>query len=235
MVKNFHAWEYFWTFNEGRGPDLGSLWYVLSMMGVKISNVSVLEVIFLAICGAGIIWLVLVAPRRPRVGQVAFLVLVAFLAFNKVFSPQYMLWLLPILVLARPKIKDLLIFTIAEVQYFCAVFGFLEGILDGDARPWYWASTLLRIGVELWLASRVVADIMRPWQDTVRGPFVDDPIGGVLDHAPDAAWLLRPAAMPDAQTARRSADSEGASDSKASANRGMPDSVAVQLTERPDL
>jgi len=47
---------------------------------------------------------------------------------------------------------------------------------------------ILRIFIQLWFALRVVDDIMRPWEDPVRLPMVDDPIGGVLDHAPDARW-----------------------------------------------
>ena len=47
--------------------------------------------------------LALVADRRPRLPQLAFLVVAAFLLTNKVYSPQYVLWLLPLAVLARPR------------------------------------------------------------------------------------------------------------------------------------
>ena len=43
------------------------------------------------------------APRRPRLAQLAFLVVAAFLIFSKVWSQQYVLWLLPLVVLARPR------------------------------------------------------------------------------------------------------------------------------------
>ena len=51
------------------------------------------------------------------------------------------------------------------------------------------AITVLRCYVQLWFALRVVDDVMRPWEDPVRLPMVDEPIGGVLNHAPDAGWL----------------------------------------------
>ena len=38
----------------------------------------------------------MLAPRRPRFGAMAFLVIAAFLLTNKVYSPQYVLWLLPL-------------------------------------------------------------------------------------------------------------------------------------------
>ena len=193
MLGSWSGWSYFFTFNADRGADLGSLWYVFSLMGLQIPNVSVVGFVCMALCGLGISWLVLNAPRRPRVGQIALLVLVTFLVFNKVYSPQYMLWLLPFVVLARPVRRDVLIFTASEAVYFFAIWGFLEGILGigTGADSLYWLAVFLRVGVQVWIAVRVVDDVLHPWDDPVRQPFVDDPIGGVLDHAPDAAWMLR--------------------------------------------
>ena len=44
----------------------------------------------------------------------------AFLLVNKVYSPQYVLWLLPLAVLARPRWRDLLIWQAGEIFYFVA-------------------------------------------------------------------------------------------------------------------
>ena len=187
------GWAFFWQFNAERTADLGSLWYILELMGLKIGNVSLIEILCLALSGGLVIGLTLSAPKRPRLGQVLWLVLAAFLIFNKVYSPQYVLWLLPVLVLARPVIFDAVVFFIAEACYFFAIWGFLGGTLGigtGDDRL-YWFSVFFRIAVQIWICARVIRDIWRPWLDPVRGPFIDDPIGGVLDHAVDAGWLLR--------------------------------------------
>ena len=193
LEGNFRGWSYFWTYNAGRGPDLGSIWYVLTLMGFHITNVSVAEAICLVLGAGFIVGLTLSAPARPRVGQVALLAMVAFLVFNKVYSPQYVLWLLPLVVLARPVLFDLVVFTVSEALYYFAVWGFLNGTLGIGTGPdkLYWLSTGLRVGVQVWLASRVVFDMWHPWLDPVRGPFIDDPNGGVLDHQPDADWLLQ--------------------------------------------
>lgn len=195
MIWSWSGWSYFYTFNADRGADLGSLWYVFSLMGLAVPNVSAVGFLAMAAGGIGISWLVLNAPRRPRVGQIALLVLVTFLVFNKVYSPQYMLWLLPFVVLARPVLRDVAIFTASEAVYFFAIWGFLEGVLGigTGADALYWLSVFLRVGVQVWIALRVVNDVLHPWDDPVRQPFVDDPIGGVLNHAPDAAWMLRSA------------------------------------------
>jgi len=193
MLTTPKAWAFFWTYNTGRGGDFGSFWYVLTLMGIPLSSnvATVLMVILIALAGGAIVGLVLSAPRRPRVAQVALLVMVAFLVLNKVYSPQYVLWLLPFVVLARPVFFDIIVFTVSESLYYFAIWGFLGGALAQGTGPdrLYWLAVLLRIGVQLWIAYRVIDDIRHPWYDPVRGPFIDDPIGGILNHAPDAAWL----------------------------------------------
>ena len=95
-----------------------------------------------------------------------------FLVVNKVYSPQYVLWLLPFLVLARPRWRDWLIFGAAEALYFIAIWAHLDGTLSSGSggQGLYMASVLLRIGVQLWFAGLVVRDIFRPDFDPVRNP-----------------------------------------------------------------
>src|SRR5206468_9663613 len=76
-----------------------------------------------ALCCAGIGLLIMLAPKPPRVAQVAFLVVAGFLIFSKVWSQQYVLWLLPLAVLARPRWGAFLVWQVAEVAYFCAFYG----------------------------------------------------------------------------------------------------------------
>lgn len=187
------GWLYFWTFNVDRGADLGSIWYVLSLAGHGVEDVSRWNTVLLVAGTAAICALLLLAPRRPRVAQGAFLVVVWFLVLNKVYSPQYVLWLLPLLVLARPKWRDWALFTVAETLYFMAIWGHLAGTLvpgSGGPDRLYWASVLLRIGVQLWLAAVVVRDILVPQHDPLRVGGADDAHGGVLDERPDAPWLV---------------------------------------------
>ena len=57
----------------------------------------------------GVLVLGLRAPETPRLAQLGFLIVVGFLLVNKVYSPQYVLWLLPLAALARPRWRDQLI------------------------------------------------------------------------------------------------------------------------------
>ncbi len=199
------GWTYFWTFNSDRGADLGSVWYVIKLGGVDLSTstVSALSIgLFAAMC-AGIASLCLLAPQRPRLGQVSFLVVAAFLMVNKVYSPQYALWLFPLLLLALPVVRSVVVYTVAELAYFAAIWGHLAGSLhpgSGGPDRVYWLAVLVRIGVTLWLCLVVSIQILSPTEDPLRGvstsgePVPDDEIGGVLDGAPDTAFFARLAA-----------------------------------------
>ncbi|MHD0062722.1 hypothetical protein ACQX3D_11775, partial [Corynebacterium diphtheriae] len=57
--------------------------------------------LFVVAC-VGIALFGLCVRRRPRVAELAFLIVAAFLLVNKVWSPQYSLWLVPLAVLALP-------------------------------------------------------------------------------------------------------------------------------------
>lgn len=184
------GWLYFWTFNVDRGADLGSLWYALELAGFHLPGLSIVIAALMVAGSLGIIALMLRAPYRPRFAQGIFLIVVLFLVFNKVYSPQYVLWLLPLLVLARPKWLDWVVFTVFETIYFVAVWAYLDGILaTGLGVRLYWLAIFFRVGMQLWLASRVMSDILNPYRDPVRMAGVDDPDGGIFDMAADIDWL----------------------------------------------
>ena len=191
MLAAPDAWATFYRFSSERGIGFGSPWYALERHGIGVPadllNVAG-SMAFLLLC-LGIAALVWWAPRRPRVPQVAFLVVAAFLLTNKVYSPQYVVWLVPLFVLARPRWRDFLIWQSAEVLYFLAVWWHIEGLQNPDLRipdwPHSWA-TVLRMAAQLFICALIVRDVLDPTHDPVRADGVDDPAGGVLDGAPDA-------------------------------------------------
>ena len=186
------AWRSFWLFNSERGGDLGSIWYVLSLTGRPVPHLNWVSAGLFTLCCVAILILILSAPRRPRFGAMAFLVIAAFVMTNKVYSPQYVLWLLPLMILARPKWRDWLIFTAGELIYFVAIWWHLGGFLaPGDSSPdrIYWLAVIIRLCTQSWVVIMVVRDALRPEQDPVRRSGVDDPTGGVLDQARDARWF----------------------------------------------
>lgn len=188
------GWLNFWGFNVDRGADLGSIWYVLQLAGWPVEGVSLWIAALMVVGTLAIGVLLLLAPQRPRLAQGVFLVVTLFLLVNKVYSPQYVLWLLPLLVLARPRWLDWTLFSVAELAYFMAVWGHIGGMTAtgvGGQDGIYMAAVLLRIGVQLWLCVQVIRDAWNPARDVVRAGGLDDPDGGLLDGRPDAPWLTR--------------------------------------------
>jgi uncharacterized membrane protein len=189
MLYGFEQWKVFWSFNDDRGADLGSLWLVWQQTGHAIDAGAInlaSWIWFGAVCVA-VLALGLLAPRPPRIPQLAFLIVAGFLLVNKVYSPQYVLWLLPLAVLARPRWRDLLVWQAGEVLYFVAVWFYLgeftASASSGQGDHAYWWAIAVRVAAEVWLAVMVVRDVLSPWRDPVRADgLTDDPMepGGEL-------------------------------------------------------
>jgi uncharacterized membrane protein len=206
-----HGWATFYVFNSQRGADWGSIWFFFQHMqwpGVDTYSLPALNLMslgaFVVACAA-IAVLALAAPQRPRLMQLIFLTTAAFLLTNKVWSPQYVVWLVPLVVLARPKIVGYLIWQVAEVGYFYAIWAFLitetpgAGTHGAIGSGLYFTSVLARFFAVLLLCGLVVRECLHPERDVVRSAGLDDPAGGVLAGAPDRVALragLRRTSLP---------------------------------------
>ena len=182
MVYGFDQWKVFWTFNGHRGADLGSIWLVWQQSGHTVTSglVNVVSAVFFTAVCVGVLVLGLRARRTPRIAQLAYLVVAGFLLVNKVYSPQYVLWLLPLVVLARPRWRDVLVWTAGEVLYFGAVWlnlgGWTASAASGAPDRFYWFAILVRMAAEVYVAVLVVRDVLNPWRDPVRADgLTDDP------------------------------------------------------------
>jgi uncharacterized membrane protein len=205
------GWARFYTLNTSRGPDWGSVWYFFETEHwplVGSLSLSALNAVALLLFGLACVligWLALAAPRRPRVPQLFFLTIAAFLIVNKVWSPQYVIWLTPLVVLARPRLGGYLLWQAAEIAYFFGIWAYLITIVTGAATDGgigpglYFATLLARLGAVLLLCVLVVRDIMQPAGDIVRRDGDDDPAGGVLSGAADR-FAIRRAAIRRATT-----------------------------------
>jgi uncharacterized membrane protein len=182
MALNLEGWTSFWSFNSERGPDLGSLWLIASHHGHPASAHTVNLVSWLFFGGACVLVLLLGLRARhvPRVAQLSFLIVMAFLLVNKVYSPQYVLWLLPLAALAVPRWRHLLVWQATELLYFAAVWWHLAGLTasatDGAPDPVYTAAVLLRVAGQLYLGAIIVRDVLRPAHDPARTFPDDDPM-----------------------------------------------------------
>ena len=179
-LTGWEQWQVFWRFNSERGADLGSLWLVLAHSGTAVGAeaINLWSWVLFGLACAGVAALGVMAPRTPRLAQLGFLVVAAFLLVNKVYSPQYVLWLLPLAVLARPRWRDLLVWQAGELVYFAAVWFYLGGWLEdsvGGESPAYDIAIWVRVAAQLYLVAMVVRDVLRPEHDPVGEP-VGEPV-----------------------------------------------------------
>lgn len=194
MIFAFDGWKRFYVFSQERPADWGSLWYFFSQkqwpfLGDS-DRLDLLGILSLGAFCLAIAVLVMTARTRPRLMQICFLTLAAFMLTNKVWSPQYVLWLIPFAVLARPNWKAIVLWQIAECWYFFAIWLYLVALQPGDealgiSGDTYFTAVWGRAITILIMMAFVVRDILKPEKDVVRQSGIDDQSGGVFDGAPD--------------------------------------------------
>jgi uncharacterized membrane protein len=207
FVDARRAWWQFFNLNRCRPADWDSLWYaaqnrigVLGWFGKSSSysfdpgTVNGWSFALFTVVMTGIVVLALTAPRRPRLGQLLFLTVAGFLLVNKVWSPQYVLWLVPLAVLARPRWRAFLAWQLAEAFLMFTRFYFFihedaarrpKPAVMGLTTEWFLSAVVLRDVVLIALMALVAREIRYPHLDVVRRDGVDDPAGGVFDEAAD--------------------------------------------------
>ncbi|MEU7630164.1 glycosyltransferase 87 family protein [Nocardia sp. NPDC049220] len=202
-----NGWQEFFRLNTTRHADPDSIYNVISsftgwpgfdgalnyaQQPAILNAVSLLA--FVAAC-ALIGYIGLTAPQRPRLAQLCFLVIAAFLLTNKVWSPQYSLWLVPIAVLALPHRRILLAWmTVDALVWVPRMFYYLGLDRKGVPEQWFTGTVALRDLAVVALCAVIVRQIYRPDEDLVRRDYVDDPVGGIVDRMSDPLlpWLPEP-------------------------------------------
>lgn len=180
------SWLRFFELNSERPVDWGTGWYVLrGLTGWETlwdhEFVNDAYLVLFALACVGIAALGFFAHRAagpdddvvPRLAQLCFLVVAAFLLCGKVWSQQYVLWLLPLVVLARPKWTMFLVWQAAELFYFISFYGKMLQVSAEEGRgipEWLF----LTAASARWLTVAamcvlVVREILNPRLDVVRG------------------------------------------------------------------
>jgi len=145
-----------------------------------------LSLLLFGLACAAIGWVALSAQRRPRFAQLIFLVVTAFLLTNKVWSPQYSLWLLPLAVLALPRWRPLLAWQFSEVVVWILLMFSFAGVENKGLSIYpFIGAAILRDILLIVLVVRVIREIQRPADDLVRMAGDDDPSGGAFENVPD--------------------------------------------------
>jgi uncharacterized membrane protein len=133
-------WEFF-RYNAARLADWDTLWHLACerMTGQTCTSTRLVNLASfgLFVASVAVVW-VLKARREPGFPRwtLGFPILVLFLLTNKVYSPQFSLWLLPWFALAFPRLGWFAAFELADVAVFVtrfSWFGRYLGIEGGFA------------------------------------------------------------------------------------------------------
>jgi len=152
------GWWRFYKLNLSREADWGSLWLAFSQLGLGLANLNYLAILLLLIGLTAFVVFLFEVKNTPTLASVAFIVLAFVMVASKVYSPQYVLWLTPLAVIALTHKKDLhafWIWQIAETMYHVAIWQHLAlftGAAFGLQEGGYATITLIRIAATIYLA-----------------------------------------------------------------------------------
>jgi len=130
-LTTFDGWWYFYKLNIERVADWGSLWYALSALGIGLANLNYLSIILLLVCVTALGIFLFALDYIPTLAQVSFIVIATVTCVSKVYSPQYVLWLAPLALIALIDKKDLpafWIWQVGEVIYHVAIWQHLATV-----------------------------------------------------------------------------------------------------------
>lgn len=165
MWWDFEGWLATWRFHAERLPS-ETPWSLLQWRGMEPAGATAIVAVLLL--AAAVALSVLIVRRRvnPLAAGGAFTV--AFLLINRVYSPQYTLWVLPIFVLLGVPWGRLAAFTAADVAVFLTRYrAFIPPdpatnpyAFDDQWVPWWEASVAIRwlalAWITVWIGRRLV-------------------------------------------------------------------------------
>ncbi|RIJ76159.1 DUF2029 domain-containing protein [Nakamurella silvestris] len=244
-LYNYDAWYEFIRLNSTRTSEYSTIYQIYTRWsGSRIFEpvlaadespglLNLVSLIAFALCCVAVAWFALSAKRRPRVAQLMFLLVAAFLLTNKVWSPQYSLWLLPLVVLALPKWRIVLIWQLVEAAVWYLLMptfvtdsnGNREAILSYYP---FQATVLIRDAIVIAMCVMVIRNVLKPETDLIRMAGDDDPTGGFLENTADVRTIP---SLPDLW--RRWRDSGPAAGSWAPPADPVESDQALVLTGQP--
>jgi uncharacterized membrane protein len=161
------SWSTFFRFNSARPADWDSIWFI-GCKHVDITAVcghtSRIDMASLALFASTFVVVWVVKRRRePDFARwsLAFPMLVLFLLSNKVYSPQYGLWLLPFFALGAVDFRTFVAFEAADVAVFVTRFSYFGQVTGVGGLPFGAFEVAIAVRM-LILAWSVVAWVHRP-------------------------------------------------------------------------
>jgi uncharacterized membrane protein len=156
------GWFRFFKLNSERGADWGSIWEALAIFGKSVNHLNLFSILLFLIGATTYSILFLRIKKIPTLAATSFFVVAIFVTASKVYSPQYIIWLTPLAVLALVDKRDRIDFWIwqgAELIYHFAIWQYLATITGTHfaiSGPAYAVATLIRIAALFWFSARLM-------------------------------------------------------------------------------
>ena len=185
------GWWHFYKLNLDRGPDWGSLWYGLSLLGINIGHLNYISILALLAALTAVTLLLLEISYVPSLAQVSFIVMTAVLCAGKVYSPQYVLWLAPLAIIAlrgKNQLASFWVWQAGEAIYHLAIWQHLasvQGSHFGLPDAGYALATILRVLTTLFFIGTLARGLLNnpsPQAQLSRGRVADFLFGSASSY-----------------------------------------------------
>jgi uncharacterized membrane protein len=202
------GWAEFFRLNNRRGADPDTLYTAVSTFSgwagfAEVRTLNLVSAALFVLACAAIAWVALTAPRPPRLAALCFLVVAAFLLVNKVWSPQYSLWLVPLAALAIPRWKPVLAWMIVDALLWAPRMAYYLGPAHkGLPIEPFLGAVLVRDAAVLLLMALILRGVYHPPADPVRAAGDPDPHAGA--PGPPRVTRARPLVVAEFDTRRSS-------------------------------
>ena len=125
-ISNFSSWSYFFRLNSERNSNPDSIWTIARFFfrDLTVPEINFLSAVLFLALAVFVLW----KFRQENFIKICFLLTLIFLLTNKVFTPQYLMWLLPFFVLL-PELKAKWFYAL-EFSNLAVLFSIL---------PWFFA------------------------------------------------------------------------------------------------
>ena len=186
-LNNQDGWWRFFKLNIERDNDLGSIWYAAALLDLPMGNLNNLTILafVIAIAAIGVLYFMIANHRTDfeNLILIAFLTVAAFVTISKVYSPQYILWLTPLAVLAMTRDEERKAFWIwqgTEALYHFAIWQYLAsytGAKFGIPETFYALTIFIRVAGLAYFSATLIRTA-KPVPQGNLGEFLSDTVQG---------------------------------------------------------
>ena len=186
-LNNQDGWWRFFKLNIERDNDLGSIWYAAALLDLPMGNLNNLTILafVIALAAIGVLYFMIANHRTDfeNLILIAFLTVAAFVTISKVYSPQYILWLTPLAVLAMTRDEERKAFWIwqgTEALYHFAIWQYLAsytGAKFGIPETFYALTIFIRVAGLAYFSATLIRTA-KPVPQGNLGEFLSDTVQG---------------------------------------------------------